>query len=100
MAGRLSSASAVAAALAALLASPAMASDQACTRETIGVTAAVVAIHPLQAAIDAIFETPAAQVATAEGTSDGPSLQLIMVRVKDGKPVMACVDSKESATRF
>jgi hypothetical protein len=23
-----------------------------------------------------------------------------MVRVKDGKPVMACVDSKEAATRF
>ena len=100
MTGRLSLASVFAATLAALFATPASANDQACTRDTIGPAPAVAAIHPLQASIDAIFEHPATIVATPEGTTDGPSLQMIMVRVKDGKPVMACVDSKESATRF
>ena len=100
MAGRLSLASVFAAALAALFVTPAIANDQACTRETIGIAPAVAAIHPVQASIDAIFDAPANAVTTPEGTTDGPSLQLIMVRVKDGEPVMACVDSKEAATRF
>jgi hypothetical protein len=54
--------------------------------------------EPLQAAIEAVYPAPA-DPATGV-TSDAPALQMIMVRVKDGKPVMACVDSKEAATRF
>lgn len=100
MAGRLSLASVFVLTLAALFATPVAASDQACTRDTIGRAPAVNAIQPLHAAIEAIFEAPSEEGATTEGTTDGPALQMLVVRVTDGKPVMACVDSKEAATNF
>ena len=96
-------------ALAALFATPAMAADGAhtddvCTTAAVEHAPAAKAVEGLNAAmaasIAAIFEAPAADAATQEGTTDGPSLQLMVARVKDGKPVMACVDSKEAATRF
>src|SRR5688500_1652241 len=99
MAGRLSLAGVLVIALAALFATPAAASDMACTRDVIGRAPMNIEIHPLQAAIEAIFEA-AAPTATAAGTIvEGPS-QMIMVRVQDGKLVMGCTDTKESATRF
>lgn len=99
MAGRLSLAGVFALTLMALFATPVAANDETCIREAIGRVTAANAIHPVHAAIDAIYPAPAADVATADDAT-GPELQMIMVRVKDGKPVMACVDSRESATKF
>ena len=99
MAGRLSLAGVLVIALAVLFATPAAASDQACTRDVIGHAPVSIEIHQLQKAIEEIFVAPAV-TATAAGTIvEGPS-QLIMVRVENGKLVMACTDTKESATRF
>lgn len=109
MAGRLSMASVFAIALVALFATPAMAADRAhaedvCTNAAVEHAGEAKAVEGLNAAmaasIKAIFEAPVADPAAQEGTTDGPSLQLMVARVKDGKPVMACVDSKEAATRF
>ncbi len=99
MAGRLSLAGVLVIALAALFATPAAASDQACTRDVIGHAPVSIEIHPLQAAVEAIFEAPVVTETPAGTIAEGPS-QLIMVRVQDGKLVMACTDTKESATRF
>ena len=100
MAGRLSMASVFVIALAALFAMPAAANDQACTRETIGRARLSAEIQPLRAAIEAVFAAAAVDPTTGEVTTDGPSLQMLVVRVENGKPVMACVDTKEAATRF
>jgi len=92
MAGRLS----LIAVLAALLATSAMASDYECTRELTGGTPA------LQVSIEHLFDRAAVAAADSpEVVSDAPPvMELLVVRVKNGKPVMACVDSKEAAKRF
>ena len=100
MAPRLSMTSVFVIALAALFATPAMANDQSCTRETIGRAPVTADLQRLHKAIEAIFDAPDAGAASVETTTDGPSLQMIVVRVKDGKPVMACVDNQDAATRF
>lgn len=98
MAARLSRASVLALALAVFIVTPATATDRACTRETIGRLSVQA---ELQTTIEAIFER------RADGHADVPQattifmpLEVVMVRVKDGKPVLACVDSKEAARRF
>jgi hypothetical protein len=108
MSGRSLFASALAAA--ALLATPAMtapgpaqagsaSSDMACTREPLG---RVPAPAGLQATIDAIFDRDVpADVETPNGVTGEPeAMEVVMVRIKDGKPVLACVGTKEAATRF
>ncbi|HYR28379.1 MAG TPA: hypothetical protein VEU30_07935 [Thermoanaerobaculia bacterium] len=73
-----------------------MASDNACTRDDIGGTPA------LQVTIDRLFDRAAVAAADSnDAVSDVPPvMELLVVRVKNGKPVMACVDSKEAAQRF
>lgn len=70
----------------------ASASDQACTRDMlrpVGVTAATVRID-----VASLFE----RRTSGEGA---PTLELLIARIgKDGKPVLACVDSAEAAQRF
>lgn len=86
------------AAIAALLAIPAMASDRA-TKEPAPRPPALTA---LELAVEQIFDrlhVPAADT-PAGVTEELPIMEVLMVRVKDGKPVMACVDSKEAARRF
>ena len=84
---------------AAVLATPLMANDRACTRETIGRAPVKAA---MQVTLDQIFdraEKPA--VVTNNGvTGEMSVMEVVMVRIRDGKPVLACVDSKEAATRF
>lgn len=87
------------AALAALLATSAAANDRACTRETVG---RIPALTALQLEVDQIFDrmsTPTADTAPGEAV-EFPVMEVLMVRIKDGKPVIACVDSKEAAQRF
>jgi hypothetical protein len=43
-------------------------------------------------------EQAGAMLHTGEATYDSP--HILMVRVKDGKPVLGCVDSREAAERF
>lgn len=95
MAGRLC----LVAALAALFATTAVANDRACIRETIGRPPALTA---LQLAVEQLFDAPQdTPVESADGvTAVLPIMELVMIRVKDGKPVMACVDTKEAAQRF
>ena len=85
----------------ALLAAPMFASelDRACTRETLG---RLTAVTELQATLNAIFDRPvAASIETENGvTGDYGTMEVVMVRIKDGKPVVACVDTKEAAERF
>lgn len=85
----------------ALLAVPAFASDldRACTRETLG---RLPAVTELQATLNAIFDRPiAAAIETENGvTGDYGTMEVVMVRIKDGKPVVACVDTKEAAEKF
>lgn len=97
MAGRLVFASVFAGA--ALLAAPALASDRACTREIIGRAPVHTA---MQAALDQIFDgTGKPSVVTQNGVTGEPeTMEVVMIRIKDGKPVLACVDSKEAAQRF
>lgn len=97
MAGRLVFASVFAAA--ALLATPALASDRACTRETIGRAPVQAA---MQAALDEIFDrVEKPSVTTPNGvTGEFTTMEVVMIRIKDGKPVLACVGSKEAAQRF
>lgn len=95
MAGRLC----LIAAFAALLATTAAANDRACTREALGRPPALTA---LQLTVEQLF-APSDDL-PLEGT-DGvtaqlPIMEMVMVRVKDGKPVLACVDTKEAAQRF
>jgi hypothetical protein len=93
--------SAIAAVTTALLAVPALASDldRACTREIFG---RITAVSELQATLNAIFDRPvAASIETESGvTGDYGTMEVVMVRVKDGKPVVACVDTKEAAEKF
>ena len=100
MAPRLSMASVFVISLAALFATPVAGNDHSCTRETIGRSPVAAELQPLHAALEAIFTVAAPADGSGEVTTDGPSLQMIVVRVKDGKPVMACVDNAEAATRF
>ena len=102
MAGRLFMASVFVFALAALTATPAAASDQACTRDTIGTVAPAAEIQPLHAVIDAIFDAPAAAGATTVDahSHDASTPHMLVARIKDGKVVMACVGDKEAAKRF
>jgi hypothetical protein len=94
MAGRLFTASVFVIALAALIATPASASDQACTRDTIGTAAVATRTQTLEAVIEAAFAAP-------EGHAhDASTPHMLVARIKDGKVVMACVDTKEAATRF
>ena len=86
------------AATAALLAIPALAADRA-TKEAAPRPPALTA---LELAVEQIFDRlPVPAADTAAGVSEElPIMEVLMVRVKDGKPVMACVDSKEAARRF
>ena len=95
MAGRLC----LIAALAALFATTAAANDRACTREAI---ARPPALTTLQLTVDQLFDAgDHLPIESADGvTARLPIMELVMVRVKDGKPVMACVDTKEAAQRF
>jgi hypothetical protein len=85
----------------ALLAMPVLATelDRACTRELPG---RLPAVSALQQTIDAIFDREATpSIETDNGvTSDFTTMEVLVVRVKDGKPVVACVDTKEAAQRF
>lgn len=99
MAGRFSLAGVLVIALAAPFATPAAASDQACTRDVVGHAPMHLELQPLQKALDAIFEAPVVNETQAGTIVEGP-VQLIMVRVENGKLVMACNDTKESAVRF
>jgi len=76
--------------LAALAATAASASDEACTRDILKPVGA-----PAQRVIlDALFEKSAADVY-------GRGIEVLVVRIGlDGKPVLACVDSAEAAKRF
>lgn len=98
MAGRFPFASTVAAAAAALLAMPAFATelDRDCTRDTAGRAASVIALHT---AVDSIFDDAAAREA-ADPAAELTTMEVVMIRIVDGKPVMACVDNKEAANRF
>lgn len=95
MAGRLC----LVAALAALFATTAVANDRACIRETIGRPPALTTLHlTVEQLFDAADDVP---VESADGvTAVLPIMEMVMIRVKDGKPVMACVDTKEAAQRF
>lgn len=101
MAGRLS----LVAAFAALLATHAIANDRICTRETL---TRGPALTSLQATLEALFarqsgetpDAPPAATPSIELPDDLPAMEVLVVRVKNGKPVMACVDSKEAASRF
>jgi hypothetical protein len=100
MAGRHLTSSVFAVALAALIATPASASDQACTRDTIGAKAVAVKPATLEAVIAAAF-APEADATTGEAHAhDASTPHMLVARIKDGKVVMACVDTKEAATRF
>ena len=87
-------------AAAALLAVPAIANDRACTRDTIGRLPAQATA--LQLTLDEIFDrVPSVSIETPDGVTGEPeTMEVVMVRIKDGKPVLACVDSKEAAVRF
>ena len=95
MAGRLC----LVAALAALFATTAVANDRACIRETIGRPPALTALQlTVEQLFDVADDTP---VESTDGvTATLPIMEMVMVRVKDGKPVLACVDTKEAAQRF
>lgn len=101
MAGRLSRASTIAPVALALLATSAFATepDRVCTRETVGRTPA---LATLQSTIDTMFAVPSApSVVTEDGvTGMSDTVEMLVVRVKDGKPVLACVNTKEAAKRF
>jgi hypothetical protein len=100
MAGRRSIARGVAGAALALLALPLLAAEPAPPR-----------LSSLEAALDRIFRavqvsglrpdegTAARQTGAPHHTESDPG-HVLMVRVKDGKPVLACVDSHEAASRF
>jgi hypothetical protein len=98
MAGRLSIASMAAAGALALLATPAFATepDRDCTRETAVRPAAAMMLHET---VDTIFDRVAARAAE-DPAGELTSMEVVMVRIVDGKPVMACVDTKEAAKRF
>ena len=84
------------AATAALLAIPAMAG------ETIMTPDKMPAVSAMQLALNQLFtrlEVPPAETPAA-GVPEVPVSHMLMVRLKDGKPVIACVDSKEGAQRF
>ena len=89
-------------AAAALLATPAFAADldRACTPDTVGHLP--VAAESLKATVAAIFDRPAAQSAQTEDgvAADFSTMEVLVVRVKDGKPVVACVDTKQAAEEF
>lgn len=97
MAGRLSIASVLAAA--ALFATPATASEPVSNRDVLGRVPTPV---KLQAVIEALFNRQVPpSIETPTGVTGEPeTMEVVMVRIKDGKPVMACVDSKEAAVRF
>jgi hypothetical protein len=89
---------ATAALLGSLTGLPAIASDRA-TSEPAPRPPALTA---LELAVEQIFDrlhVPAADT-PAGVTEELPIMEVLMVRVKDGKPVLACVDSKEAARRF
>ena len=98
MAGRLSFASIASAGALALLATPAFATDldRDCTREGAPRAAAAVTLH---ASVDSIFDAVEARAA-ANPAGELTSMEVVVVRIIDGKPVMACVDNKEAAKRF
>lgn len=89
------------AAFAALLAMPAMANDRAATttRES---GPRVPRLTALEIGLDQIFARLQAppQDTPAGVSAEMPIREVLMVRVKDGKPVLACVDSKEAAKGF
>ncbi len=95
MAGRLC----LVAALAALFATTAVANDRACIRETIGRPPA---LTTLQLTVEQLFDDrDDVPVESTDGvTAQLPIMEMVMVRVKDGKAVTACVDTKEAAQRF
>lgn len=101
MAGRFSLAGVLVIALAALFATPASAREQACTRDVIGTVAPAPEANPLDAVIDAIFAASAADAtAGEEHEHEASTPHMLVARIKDGQVVMACVDTKEAATRF
>ena len=70
------------------IALPALASDQSCTRETLKPVGAVTRID-----VASLFERKPSE---PEG-----SMEVVLARIgKDGKPILACVDSAEAAKRF
>lgn len=87
------------AALAALFATTAVANDRGCIRETAG---RAPALTTLQRTVEQLFDVAEdVPVDSSDGvTAQLPIMELVMIRVKDGKPVMACVDTKEAAQRF
>ena len=97
MAGRLFIASIASAAALALLASPAFAAelDRDCTTQT----PRRASMAMLQAEVDSIFDRVAAREAQ-DPAGALTSMEVVMVRIVDGKPVMVCVDTKEAAKRF
>ena len=90
---------ATAALLGLLIGLPAIAADRATKEEPAPRPPALTA---LELAVEQIFDrlpVPAADT-PAGVTEELPIMEVLMVRVKYGKPVMACVDSKEAARRF
>ena len=96
MSGRRSIVRGVAGATVALLALPLLAAEPAPPR-----------LSSLEAALDRIFGAVQAsglrpddgKIARPHHTEGDPG-HVLVVRVKDGKPVLACVDSHEAASRF
>lgn len=83
------------AALAALLAVPAVASDRPLSIDQMP------AVSALQLAINQLSARPELPPAGDPTIGDEPpSMEMLVVRIKDGKPVIACVSSKEAAQRF
>lgn len=82
------------AAFAALLAIPALAGERLTADK-------IPAVSALQLAINQLFMRPEIPGSQTPGSApEVPAMQMLVVRLKDGKPVIACVDSKEAAQRF
>ena len=104
MAGRLFFAGTAALTALALAATPAFGSelDRACTRDVIAATPAAAVRPDLEVALEAIFDAnPAPSIETADGlTGFSETMEVLVVRIENGKPVIGCVDTKEAARRF
>ena len=104
MAGRLFFAATAALGALALTATTALGSelDRACTRDVIAASPAATVRPDLEVALEAIFDTlPAPSIETTDGvTGFSETMEVLVVRIENGKPVIGCVDTKEAARRF